>query len=464
MAKGAKIPKKTAKNRPQFRLVTRQRLCDVPAAFRPFHPTRPLCKSGLSHPLSLKRILILGTNYYPEPIGIPRYTTEMTEDMAASGFGVTVVAAAPLYPSWARTPGYRYRWYSREIRNGVTVWRVPTYVPANTGFIQRTIYELAFWFFSLPLVIALLFKGQDALVITTPPLAACADLLLPMGRVRKAVIVKDLQIDIADNMGIIRSRPLLSLLYRMERLILNRAHVITAVSRGMLQKIAAKKLDKPKLAFFPDWVDTDRLVQTDEAVTQGMRHSLGLPDGKIVVGYSGNLARKQGIELLVDMAERLSGRGDIHFLICGDGPAKPGLAEMVEAKKLANVTLTPLQAEADLPALLSAIDVHVVTQKDEFSDLVMPGKMFNIMSCGGAQVVTAPDASAIDGVMAASQAGIRVRRDDEDGLEAAILKLSGSADLRREMGARGRAFVLATMTRRAILDKFYAELFPGATS
>jgi colanic acid biosynthesis glycosyl transferase WcaI len=410
--------------------------------------------------VSPKRILILGTNYYPEPIGIPRYTTEMAEDMAASGYAVTVVAAAPLYPTWTRQPGYRYCWYSRQQRNGVTIRRVPTYVPRNTGFLQRTIYELAFWLFSLPLVVGI---GKDALVVTTPPLAICADLLLPMRRARKAVIVKDLQIDIAENMGIIKNRSLLNLLYRIERVVLNRAHVITVVSRGMLNKVAAKRLPRPQLAFFPDWVDTDRLAQTDAATAGRMRQKLGLPESKVVVGYSGNLARKQGIELLVEIAERFRARGrsDVQFLICGDGPAKPGLTDLVESLKLDNVTLAPLQPEAELPALLSAIDVHVVTQKDEVSDLVMPGKMFNIMSCSGAQVITAPDGSAIDGVIAQSGAGIRVRRDDKDGLESAIARLCGSADLRHDMGRKGRHFVLATMTKRDILDKFYADLFPG---
>ena len=166
-------------------------------------------------------------------------------------------------------------------------------------------------------------------------------------------------------MGIIRSKALLGLLYRIERMILNRAHVITAVSRGMLQKIASKRLARPKLAFFPDWVDTARLKQTGVETVTRMRRSLNLPQGKIVVGYSGNLARKQGIELLVEMAERFAARGrsDVQFLICGDGPSKAGPVEMVESLKLGNVTLAPLQPEADLPALLSAIDVHVVTQR-----------------------------------------------------------------------------------------------------
>lgn len=408
-----------------------------------------------------QRILVLGTNYYPEPIGIPRYTTEMAEDMADRGYRVTVIAAAPLYPSWKRQPGYRYHWYSREYRNGVTVWRVPTYVPRTIDFGHRTLYELIFFFFSFPMVIAALLAGKDALVVTAPPLAICADLLLPMGRGRKAVIVKDLQIDIAENMGIIRSKTLLGWLYWIERRVLNRADVISAVSKGMLQKIAAKKLRHPNLVFFPDWVDTERLQQTDAAATQRMRASLGLPDGKTVVGYSGNLARKQGIELLVEMAQRLQHRADLHFLICGDGTAKPGLVAMIQSAGLTNVTLAPLQPEADLPALLSAIDVHVVTQKDEVSDLVMPGKMFNIMACSGAQVITAPDGSAIDGVIAQSGAGIRVRRDDKDGLEAALVRLSDDGQLRRQMGNKGRDYVLAHMTKRDILDKFYAELFPG---
>ena len=51
-------------------------------------------------------ILIYGINYYPEPIGIPRYTTEMAEDMVSRGYGVSVVTAHPLYPSWKKNSDY----------------------------------------------------------------------------------------------------------------------------------------------------------------------------------------------------------------------------------------------------------------------------------------------------------------------------------------------------------------------
>ena len=299
------------------------------------------------------------------------------------------------------------------------------------------------------------------MIVTSPPLALCAALLLPLGHTRKAVIVKDLQIDIAENLGVVRNQTLLRLLYRMERFLLDRAHLVTAVSLGMLKRIREKGLKGPACEFFPDWVDTDRLSETTTEAAAAKRRELGLPLDKTIVGYSGNLARKQGIELLIEIAERFraQGRNDVHFLICGEGPAKSGLAELVKEKGLSDVTLVPLQPEADLPALLTAIDVHVVLQKDEVSDLVMPGKMFNIMSCSRALVVTAPPGSAIDNVLTVSEAGIRVSRDDIAGLEAAIEKLCADAVRRAEMGRKGRDYVLAHMAKRSILDVFYARVF-----
>lgn len=407
---------------------------------------------------STKRILLYGTNYYPEPIGIPRYTTEMAEDMAATGFAVTVIAAGPLYPTWTKQTGYRYGRYTREVRNGVTVRRVPTYVPRNAGFTQRILYELGFFLTSFPLLLAAVARGVDALVVTAPPVILTGAMLVPT-RASKAVIVKDLQVDIAEQIGALRRGPLLRLLYAIERAFLNRADVVTAVSRGMLDRLADKRVTRPRLALFPDWVDTDRLRGALPDTARAKRAELRLPQDRIVVGYCGNLARKQGLELLVETARRFATRKitGVHFLICGDGPAKAGLQEI--AQGLDNLTFTPLQPEAELPTLLSAIDLHVVLQRDEFSDLVMPGKMFNIMACGRAQVVTAPPDSAIDGVMRESNAGMRVERDAR-ALDEAIAALCADASRRAAMGRAGRAFVEANMAKRTVLDLFYEQLLP----
>ncbi len=412
--------------------------------------------------MSVKRILVYGSYYFPEPIGIPRYTTEMAESFAADGHQVDVLTSAPLYPTWKRFPGYAYRSYSREQRNGVNIWRVPTYVPRGPGFGQRIISEILFFLFSLPLVLRhIALAGADAILITAPPLILCSVLLLPMRNARKVVMVKDLQVDIAETLGIIRFGKILRLLYWVERFLLDRAHLVTGVSAAMVQRLKRKGLSRARCELFPDWVDVDRLVEKAPEISLTMRNRLGLPADRFIVGYSGNLARKQGIEILVEMARRFHGkaRDDTHFLICGDGPAKSAIEQLVRELNLSNVTLAPLQSEDDLPALLSAIDLHVIVQRDEVSDLVMPGKMFNIMACSRPLVITAPVGSSIDRVMSVSGAGICIPR-DENLLEKAIQELSVDPSRRGEMARMGRIYVVEHMAKRKILDAFYRQIFP----
>lgn len=410
--------------------------------------------------MTAKKVLLYGINYGPEPIGIPRYTTEMAEDMATAGHDVIVVSAAPLYPAWKKRAGYAYHRYTREERNGVKIVRVPTYVPRDTSFRQRVAYELVFLLASLPVVLRECLKAVDLLVITSPPLALCLALLLPRRRARAAVIVKDLQVDIAETMGLIRNRLALRLLFRIERWLLTRADVVTAVSTRMLKRIRSKGVAEERSALFPDWVDVNRMVEAGPGPVRAMRTRLGLPPDKLVVGYTGNLGRKQGVELCVEIARRFQaeGRDQLHVLICGEGPAKPEVERMVAELGLTNVTLRPLQPEEDLPALISAIDLHLVPQRNEVSDLVMPGKLFNIMSCARPVVVTAPPGSAIDRVMKVSRAGVRVSREEMDALHATIAELCAQPERRRKMGRAGRAYVLEHFAKCRVLDEFYKRV------
>ncbi|MCJ9429970.1 WcaI family glycosyltransferase [Kordiimonas marina] len=406
-----------------------------------------------------KKVLIYGTNYAPEPIGIPRYTTEMAEDIAAGGADVTVIAAAPLYPDWKKRDGYRYGFYSCETLNGVRVIRVPTYAPADTGFKHRILYELVFFIFSLPLLIWFLFSRWQAVIITLPPLILGMATLLPWRKARKVLIVKDLQLDIGQNMGAIRNKTVIGFLAWMERLFFRRADLVTAVSRKMLDRLVEKGAAPSKARLFPDWVDMAHLSPASDADCLAMRGRLGLPEGKTIVGYSGNLARKQGIELVLDVAKDFqdSGRTDVHFIICGGGPAKDQLRQDCEAMALANVTLGDLQPEALLPTLITTMDVHLIPQRNEVSDLVMPGKMFNIMSCQRPLVVTAPAGSSIAEVMETSAAGYAIPREQIGDIIAAVKALCDDSQTREKMGVAGRAYIETEMKKRPVLNTFYKD-------
>ena len=135
-----------------------------------------------------------------------------------------------------------------------------------------------------------------------------------------------------------------------------------------------------------------------------LRH-LGVDPDKRVLLYSGNIGEKQGLECVIDAAERLVDRTDLVFLVVGEGAGKARLLELSHQRNLKNVVFAPLQPYDDLPALLASADCHLVIQKRGAADAVLPSKLTNILAVGGNAVITAdPDTSL--GLLCSEYSGI----------------------------------------------------------
>ena len=99
---------------------------------------------------------------------------------------------------------------------------------------------------------------------------------------------------------------------------------------------------------------------------------------------------KQGLECIVDVAKQLQANSNIIFIICGDGAAR----EMLEksADGLQNIQFLGLQPLEKLNQLLNTADIHILPQRADAADLVMPSKLLGMMASGRAVIATAnPD-------------------------------------------------------------------------
>ncbi|MGA7576857.1 MAG: WcaI family glycosyltransferase [Desulfobaccales bacterium] len=406
------------------------------------------------------RLLIHGMNYAPELLGIGRYTGELGAYLAARSHQVTVLTAAPYYPQWRVQEGYRPQRWRREWRDGVEVLRAPQYVPARVSGLGRLLQECSFdasclyWWST-----CLLARPWDAMVAVCPPLTSglVPGLLARRLSIPLFIHVQDLQLDAARELGILRQRLLLEVLTRLELRLFRQARKVTTISRSMAARLAAKGVEPSRLRVLPNWADLEMVRPGPRR--NALRRELGLTS-EIVVLYAGNLGEKQGLEVILAAAALTRSKPSIRYLLAGEGAARDRIKLRAQDLGLDNVTFLPLQLNSRLPLLLAAADLHLVVQRREAADLVMPSKLTNIMAAGRPFIATAARSTELGRVTTESRAGLLVPPEDGRALAQAVLALAQDPGARKEMGVRARRYAEAFWDRERILGE-WEEVLEG---
>ncbi len=368
------------------------------------------------------RILVYGIHYHPDIIGIPKYTGEMCEWFASRGHDVEVITAKPFYPNWKVADAYKKKSWFTEQRNGVTVNRSPFYVPQNPSAAKKIIHEASFVLSSMKYWIQKLTKRYDVIIGVCPPFHI-GFLPLVYSKLKSTPFifhVQDLQVDIARDLGMIKNKALLSLLFSLERFLFKQATYVSTISEGMRNRILSKGISAENMLHFPNWVDANFI--TPLPVEESLREELGFALSDKIVLYSGNLGEKQGLENVIEVAKNLQSDPSIKFVFVGMGSGKKMLEEKVANYRLDNVSFFPLQPYEKLSALLAMADVHLVLQKREASDLVMPSKLTSILAAGGCAVITADKGSSLFEVIDQNDMGLLVPTENAEALQKGITK------------------------------------------
>jgi colanic acid biosynthesis glycosyl transferase WcaI len=400
------------------------------------------------------KILIYGINYAPELTGIGKYTGEMAEWLAGRGNEVRVVTAPPYYPRWRVSDGYSAMLYRRERLRGVHVTRTPLWVPERPSGVTRVLHLASFAASSLPVMLAQALWQPDVVVAVEPPLfcAPAALVIAALAGGRAWLHVQDFEVDAAFELGILRSRGLQGAVRAVERWFLKRFDRVSTISGRMLAGLDGKGVAGDRRVFFPNWVDTRRIFPT--AAQNPFRHELRIGPREIVALYSGNMGQKQGLEMLVGSARMLTGRGLVRFVLCGQGAAYEGLRR--DARGLPNVLWIPLQPEERLNDLLNLADIHLLPQREDAADLVMPSKLTGIMASGRPVVASAKQGTEVWSVLEGR--GIAVRPGDPGAFASAIVELARDPVLREHLGAEARRYAVDHLDKEKVLAAFEVEL------
>lgn len=262
--------------------------------------------------------------------------------------------------------------------------------------------------------------------------------------------------DAAVRLNMIRSGLLGALLFKMESAFLRLATRVSTITNAMRQRVIDKGVRPERIWLFPNWAELDHIKPKERG--NGFRATHDVAPDAILVMYAGNIGEKQGLEVAVRAAALLENETSIRFLLAGSGSARSALEKLARELDVRNVSFLGVQPTEVLPQMLVAADIHLIIQKREAADLVMPSKLTNILAAGRVSVATADPGTALAKTVEEHELGIVTPPGDHAALAEAIVGLARDAELRNQCGANARAYAEKNLGKDRILGRFENNL------
>jgi glycosyltransferase involved in cell wall biosynthesis len=208
---------------------------------------------------------------------------------------------------------------------------------------------------------------------------------------------------------------------------------------------AAERLGKPA------WADRVSIIGNGIAPENFVAANPALPrePGSVRVGMVARMNdRGKQHEMFLRAAARLAPQiPSLSFVLAGDGPLRPPMEQLARELGLAQRVLF-LGERRDIPAVLAALDVSVLTSNSESLSNVILESM-----AAGVPVVAA-DVGGNPELVQNGRTGLLFPAKSEEGLAEALRTLISQPELRRRMGVESLARVRAEFTVTAIRDRY----------
>ena len=397
------------------------------------------------------KITIVGINFWPEDTAIGLYTYQLANFYREQGLEVNVITGFPYYPEWRINSEYRSKkTYYEESINGIKIYRFKQYVPKKPIFFKRILHLLHFTLGSL---INLFKIKKTDVVLCVVPFIGCVLIGKFLAKLKGAklwVHIQDFEFDAVRDSNLVDEKTdkniIFRILFYVESKLLNSADLLSTISFSMLKKLKGKTKIKIEKKLLPNWVDQNFIVP------EGHKKHSYLKSDKFKILYSGNIGEKQDWDFFIKFAKELDKEKDIQIIVVGNGSKRYWLEEKL--LDLENIWFYNPVAYSELSDLLCSADLHILFQKVNLIDTVMPSKILAMMASKRPSLITGSLKSEVAKVIIESKGGKFFETNTTTDVLNYVYELKSNKKLINNYGENSRSYIVEKFSKNQILNQF----------
>ena len=387
----------------------------------------------------MSRVLLVTTNYWPEPTGIAVYTTDLAESLTTQGDQVTVLTSLPHYPWWRVPSEFAHLGEGIGTHNGVSIIRAKHLVPPKMNALLRMRFETSLWWNLRRVSKAMVGNDFDMVIACIPTVAAgivgkriAKKLDVPFG-----LIIQDLSGAGAKQSGLRGGAVISKIAHFVEGRALHGADSLVVVSPAMRDVVVDLGVPESRITQITNY--SARAISNFDKASARSRFGWAADD--FVVIHTGNMGAKQDLENVVRAADALNGFSKIKIYLVGHGNQESNLKALCVGKS--NIAVLPAVSDEDYSALLSAADLLLANERSTQMEMSLPSKLTSYLYSERPVIAAVPRGGAtwkfLDGVAELVEAG------DPVALARAIEELSKQPEKLADLAGRGRVFADANL-------------------
>ena len=388
------------------------------------------------------KILVITQYFYPENFRV----NDLCIELFKRGHEVTVLTGYPQYPKGKIYDGFGFNIPYEKEWNGIRIERVKMKPRGKTpiGLLNNCysfVKEANKW------VKKCQEKFDAVYVFEVSPVTVGLPAITYKNKFGTPVIfnVQDLWPENVEVVLGITFKPIISIINRIVDKIYKNSDYILCSSKSFVKNIALRGVNEEKLFFWPQFCnmpDTDKMKKPDE-----------YSDEDFKVAFTGNIGVAQGLDLLVEAANKMKNE-KIKWYLVGDGRARDALQKKVlELGLEKTVIFTGRVSEQEANAYIHFADCAYLSFLDnKLFDMTIPAKLQSYLAC------EAPILAAVDGeskeILLEAECGVISHR-DADGLCAAVKEMMNKKSIETErMRNNSKDYFEENFSKETVLRDF----------